>query len=213
MTVPSPIPFSVPPRPDRDTGQPRPPRAAASARNSHTTRTARPPRRHPASPPEAGPILEWEQGNQRTAIWSGIAIAVILIGVLTLRSGGMRWVTGWWWWLIILLFGLLVYRGLSGMWIAAGADWFQVRKRSVNVYDLTDIRVDSTRSLYLRLADSTGATIGSLRLADAQRNQPLWDLVYNGIVSSVATGKANPSPRTRGILLLPGDWDLPRSSR
>jgi hypothetical protein len=158
-------------------------------------------------------MLEWEQGNRRTAIWSGVFIAAFLIGFLTLRYGGVRWVAVWWWWLIILLFGLLVYRGLSGMWLAAGADWFQVRKRSVNVYDLTGIRVDATKSLYLRLTDSTGSSVGSLRLADAQRNQALWDLVYNGILSSVVTGKANPSPRTRGILLLPGDWDLPKPPR
>ena len=121
--------------------------------------------------------------------------------------------TGWWWWLIILLFGLLVYRGLNGMWIAAGADWFQVRKRSVNVYDLTEIRVDTTRSLYLRLADSTGGTIGSLRLAEAQRNQALWDLVYNGILSSVVTGNANPSPRDPEHLAASGRLGSPRGRR
>ncbi|MBV8539332.1 MAG: hypothetical protein JO364_17400 [Pseudonocardiales bacterium] len=69
---------------------------------------------------------------------------------------------------------MAIYRGTSKSWLAAGATWLQNGDVWVDVYELVTIDVEvSGAKLRLQLADSASRTIGSLSLADAQRNQAL----------------------------------------
>ena len=146
-------------------------------------------------------MLEWRQESHQSALVAGVALAVIGAIVPTANSGGVAWVTSWHWWVFIALCALVGYGVFSGTWIAAGATWLQNGKRWVNIYELTEIRIKASGTNHmLRLTDSAGRTIGSLKLMAVQRNPKLWDLVYNGILHSVATGKATPPNGTRKIL-------------
>ncbi|MGH3831930.1 MAG: hypothetical protein ACRDRS_16030, partial [Pseudonocardiaceae bacterium] len=149
--------------------------------------------------------LEWRQDSTTWAIISGLLMAGIGISVYTVDEHGFGWVSIWWLWLPLIIFGLAVYWVTSKSWLAAGATWLQNGEVWVDVYELVTIDIKASGAkLNLRLTDSTGRTIGSLSLADTQRNQALWDLVYNGILHSVATGKADPPHNVHTILKLPG---------
>ncbi|MBW0010950.1 MAG: hypothetical protein JO063_12700 [Pseudonocardiales bacterium] len=92
----------------------------------------------------------------------------------TVDEHGLGWVTIWWTWLPPIIFGVAIYRGTSKSWLAAGATWLQNGDVWVDVYELVTIDVEvSGAKLRLQLADSASRTIGSLSLADAQRNQAL----------------------------------------
>ncbi|NKQ55367.1 hypothetical protein HFP15_20995 [Amycolatopsis sp. K13G38] len=106
---------------------------------------------------------------------------------------------------------MLIWLITRGGWLAAGARWVQNKVKWVNTYSLTVVDVQASGvNMLLRLRDSSGRDIGSLKLKDVQRNQELRDLVYNGILHSVATGTANPPQKTRTILKLPGGQGLHR---
>ncbi len=206
MTAPFPNANQLPPQPDRDTGRPRPPQAP---RNFHG-RTGTPigqALRKGASPPPAahGPALEWNQQSRRSAIWSGLIAAALIAGFGSLLFSGFGWVTQWWCWLLIVLCGLAIYKATSNTWIAAGSDWLQNGKQWVDVYKLVEVKIGASgTSQVLRLKDSHGRQIRSVSLSDVQANQALWDLVYNGILHSVLSGKADPPKGTRKILSMPG---------
>jgi hypothetical protein len=152
-----------------------------------------------------GPILEWRQETGRSAAMSGVLAALLVAALPTVEGYGLWWTSLWWWWLIVLLPGILIYLVMRGGWLAAGARWAQNQNKWVDVYDLTLVQVRASGvNMMLRLKDSGGRDIGSLKLKDIQRNQNLWDLVYCGILHSVASGKANPPANVRTILKLPG---------
>ncbi|MGH3720730.1 MAG: hypothetical protein ACRDRI_18165 [Pseudonocardiaceae bacterium] len=198
-------PVYLPPQPDCATGQPRPPSAPTKFPSPERTPREREPRKHPPIPDERGPALEWCQDSTTWAIISGLIFAGIIISVYTAHEHGFGWVTIWWVWLLPIIFGLAVYWGMSKNWLAAGATWLQNGDVWVDVYELVSIDIKAGGAkLNLRLTDSAGRTIGALSLADAQRNHALWDLVYNGILHSVANGKADPPTNVRTILKLPG---------
>jgi len=150
-------------------------------------------------------MLEWNQETKNGALISGLIAAVIVALVPTLETQGLSWATTWYWWPFIVLAGILIYIATGSSWLAAGACWLQNGKSWVDTYELTHIAVKASGvNMMLRLEDSTGRKIGSLKLKDVQRNQKLWDLVYNGILHSVVTGKADPPTNVRTILKLPG---------
>jgi hypothetical protein len=152
-------------------------------------------------------MLEWRQEGHKSALLAGVALAVIGATVPTANSGGVAWVTTWYWWVFFALCALVGYGVFIGTWIACGATWLQNGKRWVSIYELTEVRIKASGTNHmLRLTDSAGRTIGSLKLIAVQRNPKLWDLVYNGIQHSVATGKATPPSGTRKILRLPDNF-------
>lgn len=195
---------AIPPRPDPSTGAPRPPAAPTSFPTGEATPTNRQPRSHPPIPTDRGALLEWYQGTTHTAIVFGVVMA-LLMGVLpTANSGSFHWMTAWWWWWLLMLgAGFIVYKAFSNIWVAAGASWAQTGKSWVDTYQLTSIKVGAAgANQMLRLKDSAGRE-ASFKLRDVQRNQALWDLVYNGILHSVSDGQASPPMGTRKILSLP----------
>lgn len=198
----------LPPRPDAITGEPRPPRAPRSFGGDDVTPSDRTPRSRPPLPEGKGPMLEWRQETPRSALWAGVVTALIVLGLPTANSWSFAWMLKPSWaffWVLSLGGGWLMYKIFSNVWLAAGATWLQNGRYWVDVYQLTEIKVKAAGvNQMLRLKDSVGREIGSLKLGDVQRNQALWDLVYNGILHSVASGAATPSKGTREILKLPG---------
>jgi hypothetical protein len=198
----------LPPQPDQATGQPRPPRAPRNFHGRVATPTGRAPRKGASPAPKThGPALEWSQQSRRSAIWSGLIAAAIIVAFFQLRFWGFGWITQWWCWLLIVLCGLGIYKATSNSWLAAGSDWLQNGSQWVNVYELVEVKIGAAgANQVLRLKDSYGRRIRSVNLSDVQANQPLWDLVYNGILHSVVTGKADPPHGTRKILSLPDGY-------
>lgn len=194
-----------PTAPDRQTGLPRPPRAPRVYEG--TAATVRPlgkPRY--ALPPQElwGPPLEWVTTSQRQ-FWRDLAIAVSLAGVvaaliwwgsglsvrehpvtLAITVGALATLC---WWLIG-----------SREWLLAGARWLQQGKSWVSLYELSDVTVNGGD---ISFTDSAGRSVHRLDLALAQRNQRLWDLVYNGIAASVHTGILVPDRTAALLLVLP----------
>ncbi|OLT48255.1 hypothetical protein BJF85_13665 [Saccharomonospora sp. CUA-673] len=84
---------------------------------------------------------------------------------------------------------------MTVMTYAAGADWFMVRRtrwgrtahRWVDLYELT--RIDARflgGGFHLDLTDKDGGV--SVTFPEVQADRRIWDLIYNGIVHSVANG-------------------------
>lgn len=87
--------------------------------------------------------------------------------------------------------------------MAAGANWFRRARRSwVATYDLVSVRVTKAWAANnLELKDSAGRGL-SVKLTDIQENHRLWDLVYNGILHSVYSGRARTNQLARETLRL-----------
>lgn len=203
--------IDLPPVPDRVTGEPRPPAVLRRETKAvESTPANRKPRKHPPSPvDELGPILEWSQNTPRTA-WLGGALVFLIAAVFLTANNGFAWMSLWWMWLFILLFGWGIVRILGKDWVAAGAVWVQSRDAWVNTYELTRITfsVDGYNRV-LRVEDGAGRKIHSLKLRSLQVNPPLWDLVYNGILHSVASGNCDISDKARKEIRLPENLGRP----
>ncbi|MFC7449732.1 hypothetical protein [Rhodococcus daqingensis] len=140
-----------------------------------------------------------------------LGIIALFAGFATWRTGGLVWMTWWWSWLVL---GLWLAHGWwfsrHGNWLAAGAVWVQQDKNWVNTYELTKIRFTvSGLNRVLKLTDSSGRNIYGLVIRDVQSNQPMWDLVYNGILHSVASGDCDISDKARSVLKVPADLGRP----
>lgn len=129
---------------------------------------------------------------------------VALVTVFLTVVNGMRWMSMWDMWVLVAVCGALTYWRFGGEWFAAGAVWAQVGKSWVNTYELVEIKfsVDGLNRV-LRLKDSSGREIYSFRLRNMQANPRMWDLVYNGILHSLASGNCEITPKARKVLMLP----------
>lgn len=156
------------------------------------------------SPPEGqGPVLEWFQSSKRGAVYAGASMFLLLIGFLTLKDWGIGWARVWWLWLIIVVGSLLIFLGIRGGHMSAGADWFKHNRSWVKIYELVSIRVTKAwASDELEFKDASGRK-ASASFMTIQRNLELWDLVYNGILHSVCTGRARTNQLARERLKLP----------
>ncbi len=106
--------------------------------------------------------------------------------------------------MILLFFSWMMFRAARNYWTAAGATWVQWRSRWVDTYHLTRIRFSADGySRVLRLKDAHGNEIHSFKISEIQGNPDLWDLVYNGILHSVASGNCDIDAKTRRILQIP----------
>ncbi|MHA6798302.1 hypothetical protein [Bounagaea algeriensis] len=195
---------TLPPRPEPDSGEPRPPRARRL--------TTQPTRRSGSledlpmrlqSPPEGeGAVLEWHQHDYRC----DVGLAVVLIPLYAVVLGGLIAVNpGWPWWLMLLLAPFLGWElyATRGLHCSAGAEWLQTPKGWVRLYELRAVKY-TFRGVNdaLRLEDAGGRTV-ELPTADVLGNQRLWDLVYNGIRHSTVLGGATTNAMARKALEIP----------
>lgn len=198
---------ALPPRPDPQTGEPRPPRAPAGDDGSEVGETdpGRCPRKLPS---DQGPVLEWFRYSNRFTLLVG-ALGVLFVFVAGVLSGdGFGWMAsvgglavavG-----IPLLTGLVLYWGNRARWVAAGASWVADNTGWVDVYELTEIktRVD-VGVLKLCLTDSVGRKMDT-SVTLLQANTKLWDLVYNGMLHSIRDRDVETDHNARLTLQLHG---------
>lgn len=160
----------------------------------------------PPPPPEGmGPALEWLQDTRATA-WKATFACWALGAVAFTAMNGVAWMTAWFMWLYFPAMWWAMFRVVKVKWLSVGAVWVQDRWQWVNMYELTRIRfaVNGVNRV-LRLDDSSGRTLDPLDLRDAQANPAMWDLIYNGILHSVASGNCEISEKARAVLRLPSD--------
>ncbi|MGH4014228.1 MAG: hypothetical protein ACRDSL_09930 [Pseudonocardiaceae bacterium] len=202
-------PGELPPRPDRETGEPRPPRAPAMWEGGKGDPEVDP-RRRPTPPEGQGPPLEWHRDSGR-ATYRVVVIAFgFMFVVMTLIAWGFSWTTDWVFWLIVLLLPLIMFLSSRSRWMAAGADWFASNTGWVKIYDLTEIELAGNAiSPRLYLTDTEGHAAHA-ELRQMQANSRLWDLVYNGIIHSFYTRvvKVNTAARVQVV-----ERDFPRHRR
>lgn len=125
----------------------------------------------------------------------GVAVVLVMCfltvrGALTADSTAFGWATHWQIWLFLAIAGLfMVWLGGKATRLAAGADWFMKDTVLVKTYELTSVRLgkswdkDGEVIFHDRHGHDVQVDLGTLRV-----NHNLWDLVYNGIVHSVAAG-------------------------
>lgn len=197
----------LPPLPDPETGRPFPP--AGNGFHAWRRRNRQPdiwPYQKPKKPEGTeGPLLAWMNGSLRVAFALYALVVVVLmlaIGVVvTLRDGDPIYSPMKYWqlWALALIAAPFISNPLSFDIQGAGAYWYAAGKRrqwyqrrtfmlSVCTYDLILIEVEQRPGReMLRLDDMHGN--GILQpIAYFQENQSIWDLVYNGILYSVASG-------------------------
>ncbi|MEE2058228.1 hypothetical protein [Rhodococcus artemisiae] len=148
-------------------------------------------------------MLEWSQPTLREQYSAAAAMAGLLIVVVSIQYG-FEWVRWWWYWAIVVTFAWVMFRAYGNSWAAAGATWVQWRSSWVDTYHLTRIRFSADGyARVLRLKDAHGNEIHSFKISEIQGNPDLWDLVYNGILHSVASGNCDIDAKTRRILKIP----------
>ncbi|MCA1676057.1 MAG: hypothetical protein LC799_29080 [Actinobacteria bacterium] len=197
----------LPPRPDPQTGEPRPPHAPVTWDGGGDAETN--PRRRPKAPPGQGPLLEWYR-DSRSYTYRLTAFTLGLMFVIgTVVSGGFSWMMDWVFWPILFFAPLMMLFGRRH-WIAAGAEWFASHTGWVKIYELTKVELaGSGVSPSLYLTDAEGR-VAHAELRKMQANTRLWDLVYNGIIHSIHTRdvKVNTSAQIQVV-----DVGLPRHRR
>ncbi|MGH3519497.1 MAG: hypothetical protein ACRDQ7_19175 [Haloechinothrix sp.] len=208
---------NLPPRPDPQTGEPFPPQGR-SFLGSDTKPEDDPDREtrlaHRPEPPEGmGPVLAWHKENLRGKAGLFLTTVGIFVVGLTILSllrgdGGFDWAQFWFIWLGILGVSFLITRPFSYWVTSAGADWLQIQRirwgatrgNYVKLYELAKIDAYyGGGNIFLTLWDGERGTEQSFH--DLQQDRRIWDLIYNGILHSVAAG-AEVSRRAWGILSL-----------
>lgn len=208
----------LPPRPDPQTGEPFPPPGLSyfgggeGAPKDNPYRESRLSHK-PDPPPEKGPVLVWHRENRAGKVatfLSGIAIYAVIMSIISWLQGETfgEMLKYWQLWIIVIVFSLLATGPFSYMGYSAGADWLQVdrvrwgkhKRMWVDLYELTRIHATyGGTTFHLELYDKD---IGFARsFQELQQDHRIWDLVYNGILHSVANG-ATISKQAIGILRL-----------
>lgn len=186
----------LPPRPDPQTGEPRPPhaplfmgkRTPVELDPNRETRLSRKPQ-----PPEGqGPVLAWYAASWRGAISFFVGMFVLLFvisAIVSLTKGGdLRLFRYWFPWAIIIVFSLLAAIGSKKQRCAAGADWFMLKTSWVKTYELSEIKMNfRSNTHYIYLTDKDGRKLDE-QINLFQQDRLIWDLVYNGILHSIAHG-------------------------
>lgn len=128
-------------------------------------------------------------------------LVIIVVGGL-IATGGQVIFQGWPW-IIPVVGAVLIGWNVRGAYFAAGADWLQSRRHWVRVYELASIKyITKPGGFSVLLQDSQGGSAGG-DLRDLQSNPALWDLVYNGILHSVASRDVKANLAARRHLPLP----------
>lgn len=208
---------SLPPRPDSEIGEPFPPHGLSYMRGDapdpeFDSNRERRLSRKPLPPPGLGPVLAWHRESPRgkvVLVLSGVGLMLVIVAAISVFSGsGLSAFTYWQMWVFVVVGTVLMSSPFSSMTYAAGADWLLVertrwgiKKRMwVDLYELTKIDASyGGTTFHLWLYDKD---LGFGRsLEELQRDRKIWDLVYNGILHSVANG-AQVSVQAIGILKL-----------
>lgn len=174
----------LPPRPDRETGEPRPPQAPVTWDGGGDPETDS--RRRPKAPRGQGPLLEWYRDSRSYNYGLAAFAFALMLVIMTAIAGGLWWANEWVFWLIVLFAPLMMLLGRRH-WMAVGADWFASHTGWVKLYELTKVELaGSGASPSLYLTDAEGR-VAHAELRRIQANSRLWDLVYNGIIHSLHT--------------------------
>lgn len=148
-------------------------------------------------------MLEWFQPTGRNSFMAGVLLSVIIVAFGTLRDWGFGWMGVWWLWLFVVPHPIYFFFIGKRDRMAAGADWFSHIGDWVKTYELESVRVTKAwGSDDLELQDAAGRKV-SVSFTDIQRNLRLWDLVYNGVLHSVCSGRATTNQLARERLVLP----------
>lgn len=178
----------LPPRPDSETGLPRPPHApgyGGGDQNLGSLGFGT----MPAPPPDHGRVFAWRPAGTLRTVSTLTISAVVLPGMLTLANG-FEWMKHIVVWLVIVLGLFWMYLAIRTPGCVAGADWFKRGRKWVEIYELTEITYKlPLGSPKLKLQDSGGRAV-TVRVKDLQGDRSLWDFVYNGMLHSIITGNA-----------------------
>lgn len=149
-----------------------------------------------------GPVLESFRPSHLVSVFAGLIGASVVALFLILRDGGFGWASNVVLWAPIAVVAVVLYVSVRRTMITAGSDWLMA-KSWVRTYELSAIRLDSRSNVTrLTLQDKTGRRV-NVELADLCGNSKLWDLVYNGIRHSLATGAVEVNESAQRWLGLP----------
>ncbi|MQA07407.1 MAG: hypothetical protein GEU98_02430 [Pseudonocardiaceae bacterium] len=211
---------ALPQQPDSETGQPFPPHGRGwrgDDRKPEYDRNRETRLSHKPEPPKGkGPVLAWHKESKRGKISlfvTSVVFFVVAFTIIRALNGDQQpfeWVSYWQLWVVLIVGALLITRPMSFVVLSAGADWFQLhhvrfgvttRRKYVNLYELRNITVTvgGAGALFLELADDSNDIY--LARHEWQSDRRMWDLVYNGILHSVAAG-AKVDGNARGMLEL-----------
>lgn len=190
----------LPPCPDPQTGEPRPPAppgVLGLTRNSaKTTASAG------APPRDKGPALT-VQGEEWWAAPAAAVILSIITGVIFSLQGSHWTDDPIQWALIGMVFVVTLIREW-GLKLVAGADWLRVNRKWVDTYTLTRIELRGVWfGWMLRLKDSEGRRLRTY-MTDLEANRELWALVYNGMLHSAFHGATVNNTAAGMLRLRPG---------
>ncbi|MPY99924.1 MAG: hypothetical protein GEU97_18420 [Actinophytocola sp.] len=149
-----------------------------------------------------GPVLAWHKENKRGKLRGFfISLAILIVGmaiILTFQGDGpFDWMVSWQVWTAILVGSYLMTSPFTYVVFSAGADWLKVDmvrfgrlKRSifVRLYELRTIKAKPEPvGITFELIDRKGDGVDGA-IHEFQKDPLIWDLVYNGILHSVAAG-------------------------
>lgn len=191
---------ALPPRPDPETGIPLPPHAPAFFGKDRPRHSAR--RGAPPPPDGCGETLAWHRpaatGQARKLAAAVLAMTTLAVVVSLIITGSL--ILYWPAWPAIAVAAWLLAGPLDMPALSAGADWLQWSRRNrwwgvrdgprahIRCYELREITalIHQTHTV-LTLTDNDGRTCTKTR-EELQRDRIVWDLLYNGILHSVANG-------------------------
>lgn len=203
----------LPPKPDPETGEPRPPRAPAYGRDGeppkeHDKNRVTDPAKAPSPPEGQGPVLVWYKPSslQKWGV-GGTGFLMLVVGFTIMQGFDLRWMTAWWMWLIALVFAALIGGSVRGSECSVGAEWLQRKGGGwVRLYELKKITGHRrSNALHLDFEDQDGRVV-QISTSDLHHDPGMWDLVYNGMLHSVIAGGAETNGRLHAALDLPRPW-------
>lgn len=175
----------LPPRPDPQTGEPKPPNAPFQRPHDLGEST---PSRVPDPPEGQGPVLAYQR-EPRRAVWLSAPVPPLVLLVIFVATTGLVALTYWFTWVILIAyFAFLVYKGRSDV-LTAGADWVQYRRTWVRTYEL--VRIHYTPAAQgmrhdVVLDETNHGMVVPIEVL--QSNKQLWNYVHLGMRHSVANG-------------------------
>jgi hypothetical protein len=140
----------------------------------------------PTAPEGFGPTLEFYRRSVRSIVLSVLILILLLAGLFTARNG-TRWFDIWWVWVVFLGAAVVLLIVSKREVTAAGARWLRTEHGWIGIYELTEIALlETKRSHVLRL--TKGESKLSVPLGRVTAQPEIWNLVYAGVVHSVASG-------------------------
>lgn len=140
---------------------------------------------------------ESRKGKWTGFLWSVLIMTSLAELALVLEGDPLALFTRFWpGWIVIVVLSYLMSDPFGYWCYSAGADWVQIqrsrwgftRRHYITLYDLGEIDVGygGPTDFHLYLSNSERGL--SCRFEELQRDRRIWDLVYNGILHSVANG-------------------------